>query len=78
MDTTTLINWGHMETNADQDRFKKLEAQEELKLDDLAFMIGLPADLIKEHLLDDKDRISVKDLQAKTRAMVDEYFKDTP
>lgn len=58
------------------ERLKKLEGQEELSLEDLAFMLGLPKDLIREHLLPNNEKISIKDLQQKTRQLVDEHFKN--
>lgn len=64
-----------METNSPYEKLKQQQDLEQLSVDDLALMIGLPADLIKEHLTLDNEKISIKDLQARTRQMVDEYFK---
>jgi hypothetical protein len=68
-----------MEPSTSYEKLKLQQDLEQLSLDDLAFMIGLPADLIKEHLsMDDKQQISIKDLQTRTRQLVDEYFKSNP
>jgi len=68
-----------MEPSTPYEKLKLQQDLEQLSLDDLAFMIGLPADLIKEHLsMDDKQQISIKDLQTRTRQLVDEYFKSNP
>ena len=67
-----------MELTTPYEKLKQQQDLEQLSLEDLAFMIGLPADLIKEHLSLDEEKISIKDLQTRTRQMVDEYFKSAP
>lgn len=64
-----------METPSQYEKLKQQQDLEQLSLDDLAFMIGLPSEIIKEHLSLDDKKISIKDLQSRTRALVDEYFK---
>lgn len=63
-----------MENESQYEKLKSLQDQEELTLDDLAFMIGLPKELIKEHLMSDVDKLSIKDLQERTRALVNDVF----
>lgn len=58
------------------EKLKRLEGQEELTLDDLAFMLGLPKELIKEHLLPDDEKISIKELQKKTKQLVEDNYKN--
>lgn len=67
-----------MEKSSQFEQLKQDQDQEQLSIDDLALMIGLPAELIKEHLTVDEEKISIKDLQARTRALVEEYFKTEP
>ena len=68
-----------MEINSPYEKLKLQQDQEQLSLEDLAFMVGLPAELIKEHLaLNDTDKISIKDLQTRTRQLVGDYFKSHP
>ncbi len=67
-----------MENSSQYDKLKQNQDQEQLSIDDLAFMIGLPPEIIKEHLTLDDEKISIKDLQSRTRALVDDLFKSEP
>ncbi len=64
-----------MENSSQYDKLKQGQDLEQLSIDDLAFMIGLPPEIIKEHLTLDEEKISIKDLQSRTRALVDDLFK---
>lgn len=64
-----------MENSSQYDKLKQNQDLEQLSIDDLAFMIGLPKEIIKEHLALDEEKISIKDLQSRTRALVDDLFK---
>ena len=67
-----------MKNSSQYDKLKQNQDQEQLSIDDLAFMIGLPPEIIKEHLTLDDEKISIKDLQSRTRALVDDLFKSEP
>lgn len=65
-----------MENSSQYDKLKQQQDLEQLSIDDLAFMIGLPAEIIKEHLTLDEEKISIKDLQSRTRELVNNIFKN--